>query len=62
MPPKKKGKQIVWAPIESMRERKGALKQRQPILVKKAMELSHLCECRVQLTSCVAICAVLLLR
>jgi hypothetical protein len=43
-------KQCEIVPIEDNRMRKAALRQRQPILVKKAMELSILCKCAVRLT------------
>jgi hypothetical protein len=36
--------------ISDLRTRKATLRQRQPIFVKKAMELSILCDCRIRLT------------
>jgi hypothetical protein len=48
--PPKPNKQVVVEPIGDRRLRKAALRQRQPHVLKKAMELSIMCQVHVRLT------------
>jgi hypothetical protein len=48
--PPKANKQVVVEPIGDRRLRKAALRQRQPHVLKKAMELSIMCQVHVRLT------------